>query len=173
MNYIFFAGVHGVGKTTLLEVVKEHTSIVSFQISDLIRLSGNNIPSSEKRTNEIDVNQQLWVRRLKQIDFPENLPIVLDGHFVLLDQDNSINELDFSFFQEVNLSKIILKKESPEIICQRLQIRDSTSWNIDFVREFQNREEKQVLKFAQNNNIPLFVYDSDSLFLKLIEFIKQ
>ncbi|HHQ5516648.1 TPA: hypothetical protein ACSREQ_002574 [Clostridioides difficile] len=49
MKYIFLAGVHAVGKTTLTKELEKKIDIVSYSISDLIRKSGNNIPKNEKK----------------------------------------------------------------------------------------------------------------------------
>ena len=41
MEYILLVGVHGVGKTTLLENLKKDMQFVALSISDLIRQAGN------------------------------------------------------------------------------------------------------------------------------------
>ena len=40
MAYIFLAGIHGVGKSTLANKLKKSLDINTFSVSDLIRKSG-------------------------------------------------------------------------------------------------------------------------------------
>ena len=53
-------GIHGVGKTTLLNKLKESINLTAFSISDLIRQAGNDIKREEKHTTNIQNNQFLW-----------------------------------------------------------------------------------------------------------------
>ena len=60
LHYTLLIGVHGVGKTTLLNNLKEDIKLTAFSISDLIRQAGNNIKSNDKFTRNVMNNQELW-----------------------------------------------------------------------------------------------------------------
>ena len=121
MKYILLVGVHGVGKTTLLENLKKDVRFVALSISDLIRRAGNKIQSSDKFTKNIANNQELWKEELANYSFKDNDVVILDGHFSLLNHSKEIVELPFSTFDGLEISKIILKKENPIIIRERLE----------------------------------------------------
>lgn len=53
-------GIHGVGKTTLLNKLKDSIDLTALSISDLIRQAGNDIKREEKHTTNIQNNQFLW-----------------------------------------------------------------------------------------------------------------
>ncbi len=154
-------GVHGVGKTTLLENLKKDVRFVALSISDLIRRAGNKIQSSDKFTKNIANNQELWKEELANYSFKDNDVVILDGHFSLLNHSKEIVELPFSTFDGLEISKIILKKENPIIIRERLEKRDNQYWEQELIESFQESEENQALEFSRLKNIPIFIYDSD------------
>ena len=161
MEYILLVGVHGVGKTTLLENLKKDVQFISLSISDLIRRAGNKIQSSDKFTKNIANNQELWKEELANYSFKDNDVVILDGHFTLLNHSKEIVELPFSTFDGLEISKIILKKEHPVIIRERLEKRDNQYWEQELIESFQESEENQALEFSRLKNIPIFIYDSD------------
>ncbi|MFS8960700.1 ATP-binding protein [Streptococcus mitis] len=161
MKYILLVGVHGVGKTTLLENLKKDVRFVALSISDLIRRAGNKIQSSDKFTKNIANNQELWKEELANYSFKDNDVVILDGHFSLLNHSKEIVELPFSTFDGLEISKIILKKENPIIIRERLEKRDNQYWEQELIESFQESEENQALEFSRLKNIPIFIYDSD------------
>ena len=116
MHYTLLVGVHGVGKTTLLNNLKEDIKLTALSISDLIRQAGNNIKSNDKFTRNVMNNQELWKQELKEYYFNEDDIVILDGHFTLLNTNREIVELPFSIFDNLPTTKIVIKLESPNII---------------------------------------------------------
>ena len=173
MEYTLFAGIHGVGKTTLINELKKLLSITSLSISDLIRKSGNNIPTNEKFTKDINQNQELWKEELRKLSFAEEESVFLDGHFTLLDHEGEIVKLPISTFEGINLNKIILKIEEPEVIRERLERRDQKKWDVKLITEFQNVEVKRAQEFSKLKDIPLFIYESNSQKSNLEAFVNQ
>ena len=134
---------------------------VALSISDLIRQAGNKIQSSDKFTKNIANNQELWKQELANYPFNDNDVVILDGHFTLLNYSKEIVELPFSTFDGLEISKIILKKEHPVVIRERLEQRDNQCWKQELIESFQDSEENQALEFSRLKNIPIFIYDSD------------
>ncbi|WP_161898703.1 ATP-binding protein [Candidatus Enterococcus leclercqii] len=171
LNYIFLSGIHGVGKSTLLRRIKEIIPIDYSSVSDLIRQAGENIDSRDKYTKKISENQNLWKKELKKLSVPPENLLVLDGHFALINKKGEITILPSDTFSETEMTKIILKKEIPTIIQQRLLDRDGILWDIEQLTAFQDVEEREAKKFASDKSLPLFVYESDDQFHKLLDFI--
>ncbi|WP_445451304.1 AAA family ATPase [Enterococcus faecalis] len=171
-DYIFLSGIHGVGKTTLANRINEVYPIYKKSVSDLIRSAGKGIEENDKSTSDIDNNQLLWKEELNR--FPlKNKILMLDGHFSLLNQENEVVPLAFETFEGTNMKKIILKKEKSIIIQDRLKNRDNRSYPIELIDSFQLMEEKRANLYAKINSIPIFIYDHDDSFSKLIKFRKE
>jgi hypothetical protein len=171
LKYILLVGVHGVGKTTLLENLKKDVQFVALSISDLIRQAGNKIQSSDKFTKNIANNQELWKQELANYPFNDNDVVILDGHFTLLNNSKEIVELPFSTFDGLEISKIILKTEQPVVIRERLEKRDNQNWEKELIESFQKREQNRALEFSRLKNIPVFTYDSDLKLEELKQFL--
>lgn len=124
MDFILLVGVHGVGKSYLLNELSESISLQKVSISDLLRKSGKKIDRGDKLVSNIEANQELWKEELKALTFNDGALIVLDGHLSLLNQEGVINELPLSTFNGIKIKKIILKCEKPELIQERLRSRD-------------------------------------------------
>ena len=62
----------------------------------------------------------------------------------------------------MEIRKIILKKEHPVVIRERLEQRDNQYWKQELIESFQDSEENQALEFSRLKNIPIFIYDNDS-----------
>jgi adenylate kinase len=171
MEYIFLAGVHGVGKSTLLNRINADCPIVYASVSDLIRKAGKKIAASNKLTDGIDENQQLWKSELFNLSVPESKILILDGHFSLINKDNAVERLSFDTFAGTNMNKIILKRESPLIIKERLEKRDNVKWDINKIMEFQKIEEEQAVSYSIQKGIPIFIFDQEKMYQELIDFI--
>ncbi|WP_368400774.1 ATP-binding protein [Streptococcus anginosus] len=171
MHYALLVGVHGVGKTTLLDNLKDDIRFTALSISDLIRQAGNKIQSNTKFTRNITNNQELWKQELATYPFQKDERVILDGHFTLLDSLGQIVELPYSTFDGLKINKIILKLEDPSVIQKRLMKRDNSYWDKELIDSFQAREQKRVIEFARLEKIPLFFYDNDSKLEELKQFL--
>ncbi|EIB6518886.1 TPA: AAA family ATPase [Enterococcus faecalis] len=172
MKYILLAGIHGVGKSTLLDQIEKVYPIEAYTISSLIKKADQQIDTSNKQTKEITENQNLWKKELKKID-SLSPKIILDGHFTLLNNTGEIVPLPFETFENVDIVGIVLKKEIPEVIQSRLFNRDNHAWELERIQEFQEVEENTVRSYSLNAKIPLFVYDNTNQFDDLINFIDE
>lgn len=172
MSYILLVGIHGVGKTTLMNKLKESIDLTALSISDLIRQAGNDIKREEKYTTNIQNNQYLWKEKLKEYSFLKDELVVLDGHFTLLDKNGEIVELPFETFDGIDVRKIVLKRELSSVIKDRLENRDKTLWNIDFIDNFQETEPKRAQQFSVEKNIPLLEINDGVQIEEVLGFLK-
>lgn len=173
MKNFFIVGVHGVGKTTLINNIKDKRISGIFSISDLIRMAGENIKSNDKNTKDISRNQLLWKEELKSQNFEENDIVILDGHFNLIDSANKIESIPSDTFEGIPITKIVLKIEEPEIIKKRLEKRDNKNWDIGLITAFQNAEKQSVKEFCLLKSIPCFTYYKDSQLDDLKKFLYE
>lgn len=173
MNYILLAGIHGVGKSTLLNKISRVNPIETYTISSLIKKANpKHAVNTDKRTEQINRNQHLWKEELKKLE-PSSQKIILDGHFSLLNSQGDVVALPLDTFDGINFSGVILKQERPELIQSRLLQRDNSIWDVEKINFFQNIEEKSAKEYAEISNTPLFIYNNDNLFEELISFINK
>lgn len=172
VEYIFLSGIHGVGKSTLVKKLQNDMDLEAFSVSDLIRKAGNDIKISQKSTGNISRNQEMWKSELNNLELTDS-KLVLDGHFCLLNSKNEIKPLDFATFKGTNMSKIIFMKNNPQVIKERLFKRDRIKYSIELLVDFQEFEMCQAIKYSQENDIELFMYDEIEPYSELIKFIKS
>jgi len=170
MEYIFLSGIHGVGKSTLATELKSSLDIKAISVSDLIRQSGQSLDKADKKTGNISQNQELWKNELNNLNLGTS-KLLLDGHFCLLDKEKKIIPLPFSTFEGTNMVKIILLKNKPEVIRNRLLERDKADYSIELLQKFQECEMKQAKEYAIENGINLFIYDEKQPLSELLHFI--
>ncbi|MFJ7939187.1 ATP-binding protein [Peribacillus sp. NPDC096622] len=170
MEYIFLSGIHGVGKTTLANRLKNIINIKSMSVSDLIRKAGKKLDNTKKNIDGISKNQDLWKKELNNIDIGDS-KLLLDGHFCLLDIDENITRLPFSTFYDTNMTKIVLMKNNPYIIRDRLLSRDKKEYSIDLIDKFQQCEVQQAINYSTEKKVNLFIFDQDESISKLADFI--
>ncbi|MBC1248529.1 AAA family ATPase [Listeria welshimeri] len=173
MKYTLVSGIHGVGKSTLLKKIAEVKSIRHYSISDLIRKGGQKILTNEKKTKNVNLNQEIWKNILKNLTINYDELIFLDGHFVLLDDSGNLLSLPEKTFEDFKIKSIIVVTAAVDVIQERLRVRDGTEWSFELLSQFQTKEVKEAIKFAKKNQIPIYIYESDDQFNKLLNFINN
>ena len=169
---VFLSGIHGVGKTTLTNKLKNDLKIDCHSVSSLIKKSGASILLN-KKTKNIDSNQDKWKDELQKLQISNNKILLIDGHFCLLDEKNKIVELPLDILDGTDTNKIILMKRATSIIQERLFKRDNKLYSIDKLDCFQKKEERMAKKIAVQKNIPLYIYDENASYNALIKFIRK
>lgn len=170
LKYIFLSGIHGVGKSTLSKKIQELLDIQTVTVSNLIKQAGKNFDSYNKETKNISKNQELWKNELNNLDLGKS-KLLLDGHFCLLDSERNIVLLPFETFNDTNMDKIIVMKNRPELIRDRLFERDQIDYSIDFLQKFQDFEIQQSISYSNKYDIKLFIYDEKQPLSNLLHFI--
>lgn len=87
---IFFGGIHGVGKSYFCTKLQNDFNVRYYSASEIIK-QYKTFLSTKKQINDIEMldNQQLLVQGLNYIK-QSNEKLLLDGHFVLLDENDNI-----------------------------------------------------------------------------------
>lgn len=154
---IFDGGVHGVGKSTFSAVVKQKCrSIECLSCSKIIKWEN----PSHKEVENVEETQDALLANLPYfIDQDKNY--LLDGHFCLLTEQGTIERVPIEVFEVMSPSLIIVLKEEPAIICQRLNKRDSHNYPIELVTNFQEEELKYAAEVADTLGISLEICDSE------------
>lgn len=163
---ILVAGVYGVGKTFISELIKNTLQIPAFTASQLIKHSVKN-----KSIKDIRKNQSELINAVLEIN-KKYRNIIIDGHFCLINSKKEIEVIDVDVFQALNIKKIILLYDDVIKIEERLLYRDGTAFNIELIEKIQKKEAEQAQLVSKELGIPLLNYHvTNQTIEELIQFI--
>ena len=154
---IFLAGVHGVGKTFLGKPASSVLGLQYATASSLIKAGLNDEENwlEDKRTSDVDKNQEILISSVFKLIRDSNNPLILDGHFVLRNQQGHLVELPSSVFQRLGVSSVILIEAPASVIAERLVARGAPQ-SLSNIEELANAERENAERTCNELNIPLF-----------------
>ncbi|CAI1629980.1 ATP-binding protein [Serratia entomophila] len=154
---VFIGGIHGVGKSYLCNKFCLSNNWLHRSSSELIREFKQQSWNENKQVFDISDNQEILINALKNIK--ENL--LLDGHFVLINQDDQLIEIDDEVFKKMGIDAIVLVENTIEIIEERFKNRSGIKININ-LDEFLKRERSHAQYVAGKHKIPLITLQAPS-----------
>ncbi|ASF99816.1 hypothetical protein B9J80_05730 [Vibrio sp. V12_P9A6T4] len=153
---IFISGVHGVGKSTLCSQINKHIHIMAYSCSDLIKANSSYIEAS-KVVDKAEANQKALITGLSTINDEK---ILLDGHFCLIGQDETIIELDYQVFEQINPDVVVNVVADAKEIHRRLMLRDDTCISLELIDKLQRQESRNSHEFCFERGIAIVDYYS-------------
>ncbi len=160
MSIIFLAGVHGVGKGFLGTPVAKALGISHFTASQLIREErGQATWRTDKKTSALEDNQQALIRAVSQRRLIHS-NILLDGHFVLRNEQGILTPLETMVFRELHLTGVILLTEESNIIASRLAVRDGGVADVFATSDLAEAESAHARAVCHELELPLIVVHS-------------
>ncbi|MGS0943694.1 ATP-binding protein (plasmid) [Pseudomonas luteola] len=124
---VFIAGIHGVGKTFLCDSYANKFGVIHHSSSSLIKMEKRSSNwGGDKRTYNIDENQLALSIAVKRI-LSSGARLLLDGHFVLKDENNNLINIPLEFFSEISISGVVLIEADEDVIKARLRVRDNNA----------------------------------------------
>lgn len=169
---IFIGGVHGVGKTEISRRVAQELHLVHLTASNLIREAGETIEKGVKQVHSVLKNQNALLDALNKYKSTHR-PILLDGHFCLLDASGDIQEIPPTTFEQIAPRAMLVLIDEPEMIAERLANRDGSFIKVDFISEFQKRELDHAAKVCHAFNIPLMMHQQSQPVDVMLDFVKR
>ncbi len=160
---IFLAGAHGVGKTFLGKPAAESLGFKYATASSLIRdeLGGGQNWKENKRTGNIDGNQEALVTAVARIVEGDDVTLVLDGHFVLRNESGDLVSLPTNIFRRLGLSSVILIESPVSVVAERLEER-GTPQSLEDISELAEAELRGAENVCEEIGIPLIRLASPS-----------
>lgn len=157
---IFLTGVHGVGKTFFADNYLSKFGFYTVTASSLIKKGLGDVPISKKVKKLVD-NQEILINEF----FNERrgkLKIVLDGHLLLVKNNNKIQKIPINIIERLNLSHIILLENSVEEICARILKRDSERFSKKLCKKMLQSERAYAIEISNKLKIPLTIIPNSS-----------
>ncbi len=170
MGVIFVGGVHGVGKGTQCQLLSKRTGIPWFSASSIIKKEKQSaIATDTKAVADPTGNQNLLLRGVLRV-LSTDATILLDGHFTILNATRSTVRIDVEVFAQLHLQRIVVLKDTPSKICDRLFQRDKREWDIGEVGLMQAAEISHAQMVATRLSIPIHLVDAfdEGSFIKAI-----
>lgn len=157
MGTVFFAGVYGVGKSTIISKLSAHSGLPAFSAGDLISEKNGELYGANKVVSDKDSNQQILIQCVAD-QLKTHPKIILAGHFCIVSKDGDIEKLPDYVFDDIALEKIILLEASPNIIVSNLNKRDSKDYSIDYIKIMLQKEHFAAEMTSKRLQIPLVIY---------------
>lgn len=158
MGTVFFAGIYGVGKSTVISKISSETGIKAYSAGDLISEKNGERYGANKAVSNKDYNQRILIQRVAEL-LEYNKKISLAGHFCIINKLGEIEELPSYVFEEISLEKIILLEAPAETIIAHLSIRDDKCYPQELIQSMLNTEREAAQKTSDRLGIPLIKYE--------------
>lgn len=167
-NIIFIGGIHGVGKGTICKEIVSRTNLVHITASEILKW--NEISDSDnKLVANISSTQERLVIGLKNL-IKKDKKYLLDGHFCLLNSDQTPIKIDESTFDQINPKVIAIVIDDVEKIRKRLEIRDGKIYDSEVLNQLQEME-IQYAKYLANKYSIAYIEIKDGNYIQLMKFI--
>lgn len=158
---IFVGGAHGVGKGTTCKMICQIVPFIHISASTVLKWEEFN-QGTDKRVSDFRQTQDRLLQNLPKF-LRNNSNHILDGHFTLLDKCGNPEKIPFSTFQGINPNGIVILKDQPKIIIDRLSSRDSALYDESTILEMQNLELTYGTEVAQRLGVPSIIAEPSEI----------
>lgn len=159
---VFVGGIHGVGKTYLGAPAAKHLGIRHATASQLIREErGLQSWGADKRAEGIDENQAALISATNRLR-SGGQKLLLDGHFVLRGANGEFSEIEIQVFRDLQIGAVLLLHASVDVVFERLQAREDTSWTESELQMFTEREEAHARRVSAELGVAFRYLNSPS-----------
>ncbi len=170
---IFVGGIHGVGKTTVCQVIHDEFQIDHYSASALIANAKREEFGVAKQVADIETNQDFLTRVLKDMQIGSRW-FLLDGHFCLIDTRSQITRVPEDTFRQLAPRGIITMQDTVNKIKGRLLNRDNFVYDEPFLEQFQDEELRYAVELANMMHIPhVVIHTNEPQIRKLEEFLRM
>lgn len=167
---ILLTGIHGVGKSYILNSIKEKISIPIYTASYLIRKNGNKSDFNKKVLN-IRKNQEYLSYAIE--NFVKEDKFILDGHTCLWNEKLEIEKIDFNNLKKIDVCSVIFIYDEVGKIKCRLYKRDQQNYSYNILDQFQKTEFMTSKELSKQLQIPFFCFKSTGDLNILINYIQK
>ena len=156
-NVVFIAGVYGVGKSTLCNILSSEIGIPAFSAGDLISEVNGETYGRNKVVKDANSNQDILISAVdtKLKEYPRFL---LAGHFCIVNKNNEVELLPEYVFSKLHLRQIILLEAGVFQIAENVNRRDQRVYPIQTLAQLIDCEHKQAQRVAQELKIPFTIH---------------
>ena len=146
-NISFIGGIHGVGKSTICNIVCTETNLVYLSASEVLKWAELNEDQHNKNVQDIPSTQNRLIQGLcNKIDNTKRY--LLDGHYCLLDKNYNITKVPIETFTAINPISLHIIIGDIQEIKDRLELRDNKMYDYALLEEMQKQEQQYAEELA-------------------------
>ncbi len=162
---VFVGGIHGAGKTTVSHRLAVALSASHVTAGALIRETANSETISSgvgnKAVPDVNANQALLMRGLAQYRCHASGPIILDGHFSLMEPSGALAVIPIAVYLAIAPVAVVLIESDSGVVHSRLVQRDGAAPPLESISAFSERERAHAQAVCSALNVPMFVVRGD------------
>jgi adenylate kinase len=162
---VFVGGIHGAGKTTVSRLLAPALSASHITAGTLIRETAKSETVASgignKAVPNIQANQELLLRGLALRRAHIRGPILLDGHFSLMEPDGTVTIVPTAVYAAIEPIAVVLVEADSKIILSRLMQRDGAAPSLSTIRLLTECERANAHLVTTALSIPMFVVRGD------------
>jgi adenylate kinase len=161
-----------VGKSTLCEFLSLRLSIIHYSASDLIS-KANEVDFGMNRTvDRLSKNQTMLLASIK-LFIEKDRHCLLDGHFCLFDDRGGIQVIPSRIFKKINPCLIIILKDLPQNILNRITKREKSIYDAHTLDSLQREELRHSNDIARLLGVPYLEANPINDRVRIVDFIMK
>lgn len=160
-NISFIGGIHGVGKSTICNVLCSTLDIRYLSASEVLKWVEINQDAKNKKVDDIPLTQDRLINGLiKRVEKAHHY--LLDGHYCLIDKNSKIIKVPIETFEAINPASLhLILGDIPEIK-SRLESRDQKIYDGQLLKEMQECEIDYANEISSKLGIQLTIGKENS-----------
>jgi adenylate kinase len=164
-SIVFVGGIHGVGKTTLCQMLASLLHASHVTAGSLIQeTAGVDVATTVgKAVPDISANQQLLLKGLDSYRCRVAGPIVLDGHFSLLQPSGEVVEIPIAVYVAIAPRAVVLVETDSQTAHDRLARRDGTAPSLETVSLLARHERAGAEAACAALRVPMIVVRGEDI----------
>lgn len=162
-------GVHGVGKTTISRLLADTLGGAHVTAGTLIQeLNGPSETETKglinKGVSDVHQNQELLLQALEAHRSRDvAIPLLLDGHFSLLNPDGDVVVIPIKVFTAIGPIAVLLIEANHRTVHHRLLNRDKIAPSLATIVRLARCEREQATKVSASLTVPMWILSGDDL----------
>jgi adenylate kinase len=166
---VFVGGIHGAGKTTVSRLLAGLLSASHITAGGLIRETASvahtvTVGVGDKAVPDVDANQALLLRGLDLYRARIGVgPILLDGHFSLLDPSGAVVGIPMAVYHAISPAAVLLVEADAQTVHDRLMRRDGAAAPLGTVSLLASRERECAEAVCAALRIPMWTIAGDTM----------
>lgn len=160
-NIIFIGGIHGVGKGTLCNKVCGELNLYHLTASEILKWDEIS-KKNNKLVENFSLTQNKLIKNLQKIINKEG-KYILDGHYCLLNSDQTPERIDFETFQFLDPFAFVVVMDDAKKIKSRLEARDKKSYDYELLFRFQQMELEYSIELSNKLKKPHMILEKNEI----------
>lgn len=150
----FVGGAHGTGKSTLCALIADRLGATHVVASKLLGYRAERNDPTQKRVRDLLASQARIARHLETLPLTGD-PIVLDGHYALLNGVGDIVRVPVDTFAAIRPASMILLEAPPSAVQSRIGARDKVTIPLPLLASLMTAERENARLVSGILGVPL------------------